>query len=85
MQFTTIKKVKEKTTAKKLPAVFDDSGLGVFEREVCKLVYQHNRITPDEICLALTSDAAAVGSALTSLELFGFIQALPGGLYAPEI
>lgn len=80
-----IKKVKEKTAAQKLPATFDESGLGIFEREVCRLVYQNNRITPDEICMALTSDAAAVGSALTSLELSGFIQALPGGLYAPEM
>ena len=81
----TKKKINEKPTAKKLPAVFDDSGLGVFEREVCKLVYQHNQITPDEICLALSSNASAVGSALTALELCGFVQALPGGLYAPEI
>ena len=74
---------QSQTSSKKLPATFDDSGLGSLEREVCRLIYQKGEISQDELCAIMSSDASTIGTALTALEISGFIEAIPGGFFVP--
>lgn len=76
-------KQNESKSTKKLPPSFDESGLGTIEREVCRIIYQKGEISQDELCAVLSSDATTIGTALTALEISGFIEASPGGFFVP--
>ncbi len=82
-----VKEIEEKISEKRAASSVDTSGLDAFERELLSVV--SDAMSAEEIAAALTkktgtpTDMGTLLSALTMLEIGGYLEALPGGSFRP--